>query len=170
VATDRGAAIVAGRSGAGKSTTAVTCMLAGFRFLSDDACIVELDADSGPIVHALYPRAKLETDSADRLGLERAASGEPLFIDTPNLTRHAPARVLLLAEVAERRATSFEAVTRAEALRTLVPASIRESGGLGGNGLQELARVVKDLPCYRLLLGSDPSGVAEAVAAAIELA
>jgi hypothetical protein len=146
----------------------VTCRLAGFRFLSDDACSVELDADAGPVVHALYPRAKLETDSADRLGLERTPGGEPLLVDTPDSARQAPARVLLLAEVTDGRATSVEPVTRTEALRTLVPASIRESGGLGGNGLQELARVVKELPCRRLLLGSDPSGVADVVAAAIE--
>jgi hypothetical protein len=170
VATDGGAAIVAGRSGAGKSTTAVTCALAGFRFLGDDVCIVELDADGGPVVHALYGRAKLEVDSAARLGLEPAPRGAPLIVDTPNSSPRAPARVLLVPEIVESHATTFEPMARTEVLRTLVPASIRESGGLGGRALQEMTRVVKELPCFRLLLGNDPSGVAEAVAAAIEAA
>jgi hypothetical protein len=170
VATDRGAALVTGSSGSGKSTTAVTCTLAGFRFLGDDVCIVELDADRGPVVHAIYGRAKLEVDSAARLGLEPAPGGAPLILDTPNSSRRAPARVLLVPEIVDRSATSFEPMARTEVLRRLVPASIRESGGLGGRALQEMTRVVKELPCFRLRLGSDPSGVADAVAAAIEAA
>ena len=170
VATDRGAALVAGASGAGKSTTAVTCMLAGFRFLCDDACIVELDAEGGPQVHALYGRAKLDAESAVRLGLEPAPNGEPLVLDPPNSVSDAPARVLLVPEIVGGRDTHLEPIARTEVLRTLVPGSILEGGGLGGRALQEMTRVVKALPCYRLRLGTEVAGVSEAVAAAIEQA
>ena len=45
------------------------CVLAGFAFLCDDACIVDLDATGDPMVHAVYGRSKLEPDAAHRLGL-----------------------------------------------------------------------------------------------------
>jgi hypothetical protein len=170
VATDRGAALVAGRSGAGKSTTAMTCVLAGFRFLCDDACIVELDAEGGPLVHALYGRAKLDVESAVRLGLEPAPDGQPLIVDPPKAVREAPARVLLVPEIVDGSGSRVEPIARTDVMRTLVPGSILEGGGLGGRALQEMTRVVKKLPCYRLLLGRDVALVSEAVAAAIDAA
>jgi hypothetical protein len=170
IATDHGAALVAGSSGAGKSTTAMTCVLAGFRFLCDDACIVELDVDGGPVVHAVYGRAKLDADAATRLGLEPACDGSPLVIEPECAVRKAPVRVLLVPQIVGGHVTRVESMSRRDVMRTLVPGSIREGGGLGGRALQEMTRVVKELPCYRLLLGTDPAGVSDAVAAAIEAA
>jgi len=168
VATDRGAALIAGGSGSGKSTTAMTCVLAGFAFLCDDACIVDLDAPGGPMVHAVYGRSKLEPDAAHRLGLSPGPDGGALITEPPGAVAHAAARVLLLPTVTGRPETRVEALPRTEVLRTLVPGSIREGGGLGGRALQEMTRVVRTLPSYRLLLGTDPAGVVEAVAAAID--
>ena len=78
--------------------------------------------------------------------------------------------MLLLPTVTGRTETVVEEIPRTEVLRTLVPGSIREGGGLGGNALQEMTRVVRTIPSYRLLLGTDPKGVTDAVAAAIEAA
>ena len=168
VATHRGAALIAGSSGSGKSTTAMTCVLAGFAFLCDDACIVDLDAPRGPTVHAVYGRSKLEPDAARRLGLAPGPDGGPLLTDPASAVLQAPARVLLLPQVTGRRETTIEELPRTEVLRTLVGGSIREGGGLGGRALQEMTRVVRTLPSYRLLLGTDVDGVAAAVAEAIE--
>jgi hypothetical protein len=168
VATDRGAALIAGRSGAGKSTTAMSCVGAGFDFLCDDACIVELDAADGPVVHAVYGRAKLDPESVARLGFEPAPDGGALIVDPPRAVREARARVVLMPEIVGGRATCVEPIPRTDVLRTLVHGSILEGGGLGGRALQEMTRVVKELPCYRLLLGTEVSGVSDAVAAAIE--
>ena len=168
VATDRGAALIAGSSGSGKSTTAMTCVLAGFSFLCDDACIVDLDAVGGPAVHAVYGRSKLEPDAANRLGLAAGPDGGPLLTEPDRTVREAPARVLLLPQVTGARETRIEELPRTEVIRTLVGGSIREGGGLGGRALQEMTRVVRTLPSYRLRLGTDVDGVSAAVAEAIE--
>ncbi len=170
VATDRGAALFPGASGSGKSTTAMTCALAGFAFLCDDACIVDLDAVGGPMVHAVYGRSKLEPDAAQRLGLAPDPAGGAVITEPPRTAASARARVLLLPTVTGQVETRIEALPRTEVMRTLVPGSIREGGGLGGRALQEMTRVVATLPSYRLLLGTDPAGVVDAVAAAIEAA
>ena len=170
VATDRGAALIAGGSGAGKSTTAMTCVLAGFAFVCDDACIVDLDAAGGPVVHAVYGRSKLEPEAARRLGLAPGPAGGPLISEPAGAVTRAAARVVLLPVVTGRPETRLEELPRTEVMRALVPGSIREGGGLGGRALQEMARVVRTLPSYRLLLGTDPTGVSDAVADAIDAA
>src|SRR5437764_8660463 len=56
---DRGALLLAGRGGSGKSTTAVACLLDGWwRYLADDYCVVRLGPEI-PTVHSLYCSAKL---------------------------------------------------------------------------------------------------------------
>ena len=170
IATDQGAALIAGSSGSGKSTTAMTCVLAGFSFLCDDACIVDLDTAGGPSVHAVYGRSKLEHDAALRLGLAADRDGGPLVTQPERTVQTAPARVLLLPQVTGERETRIEELPRTEVVRTLVGGSIREGGGLGGQALHEMTRVVQTLPSFRLLLGTDVDGVSEAVARAIEAA
>jgi hypothetical protein len=167
VATEDGAALIAGRSGSGKSTTAMTCVLAGFGFLCDDACIVDLDDVAGPLVHAVYGGSKLEPEAAHRLGLSPDAAGEPHLSEPTGAVGCARARVLLLPQITGRRETRLEELPRTEVLRQLVPGSIREGGGLGGRALQEMTRVVRTVPSRRILLGTDPAGVAAAVAQAI---
>ena len=170
VANDGGAALIAGSSGSGKSTTAMTCVLAGFDFICDDACIVDLDAGGGPVVHGVYGRSKLEPDAAHRLGLSSEPSGQPLITDPDRWVSQAPVRVLLIPEVTGGRKSDLVEIPRTEVLRILVPGSIREGGGLGGRALQEMTRVVRTIPSLRLLLGTDPDGVSAAVSRAIEVA
>src|SRR5437667_6307955 len=60
-----GAVVLAGGSGAGKSTTAMACLAAGLGFVGDDACLVRLDPH--PVVFSVYGFAKLEPDALARL-------------------------------------------------------------------------------------------------------
>ncbi|MBN2083948.1 MAG: hypothetical protein JW748_01900 [Anaerolineales bacterium] len=53
---DQGALLV-GKGGSGKSTSALVSMLKGWRYLSDDYCL--LAAEGTPCVHSLYNSAKL---------------------------------------------------------------------------------------------------------------
>jgi hypothetical protein len=53
VGTAAGAALLVGKSGSGKSTTALHCALAGFRYLSDDLCLVRTQ----PAPNAYCPSA-----------------------------------------------------------------------------------------------------------------
>ena len=73
VAENGRAVTLAGSSGAGKSTSALTCALAGMDLLGDDACVVDPRAPER--VYSIYGRAKLETDSAARARGHRGAAG-----------------------------------------------------------------------------------------------
>lgn len=69
VSFDGRAVVLVGPGGTGKSTTALACARAGADFLGDDLCLAEAgDEDSEPQVHCLFASAKLNPDSAERLG------------------------------------------------------------------------------------------------------
>src|SRR5438093_5862204 len=57
---DHGGVLLAGRSGSGKSTTALASLLNhGWRFVADDYCVVR-NGTNRPIVHSLYCSAKID--------------------------------------------------------------------------------------------------------------
>ena len=60
--------VVAGRSGAGKSTTAVELARRGHPILSDDKTVVQFDADGTPMVLSGYPTTRLWEDAVERMG------------------------------------------------------------------------------------------------------
>jgi len=64
VATAGGALLIGGRSGTGKSTTALACLDAGLGFLGDDMCVIE--PGDPPIVHSLFCSAKLDPPDTAR--------------------------------------------------------------------------------------------------------
>ncbi|HZR83429.1 MAG TPA: hypothetical protein VFD92_20210 [Candidatus Binatia bacterium] len=64
VATARGAVLVGGRSGTGKSTAALACLSAGIGFLGDDMCVIEPGVR--PVVHSLFCSAKLDAPDTGR--------------------------------------------------------------------------------------------------------
>ena len=66
VATEHGAVLLGGQSGAGKSTSTMACADRGLDVLGDDQVLVEL-GPHGPIAHPVYRLAKLTPDSIDLL-------------------------------------------------------------------------------------------------------
>jgi hypothetical protein len=62
------AIIFSGISGAGKSTLAAGFMKRGHMLLTDDICVITLDAEDKPIAHPGYPQMKLWSDSLESLG------------------------------------------------------------------------------------------------------
>lgn len=64
VGTEDGAVLIAGRGGIGKSTTALSCLGAGFNYLGDDYVVIR--ASDPPTVYSLYCTAKLNADHVVR--------------------------------------------------------------------------------------------------------
>ncbi len=71
---DAGAILIAGESGAGKSTLTAGMVQQGYRFLSDDTCLLTLEGGR-VMAHSGHPHIKLWRDSLDLLGL--SAHGLP---------------------------------------------------------------------------------------------
>lgn len=73
VATDRGAVVIAGGTGVGKSTLTMALHRRGYRVLADDICAVNLRDGSEPVVEPGFPRLKLWADTCERFGVDTNA-------------------------------------------------------------------------------------------------
>ena len=65
VGTPEAAVLIVGRSGSGKSTTALSCLNSGLLYLADDHCL--LDHGARPFVYSLYNSGRVEADHLRKL-------------------------------------------------------------------------------------------------------
>lgn len=169
VGTADGAVVLAGTSGAGKSTTALRCLAAGLDFLGDDACVISCAPD--PVVHSVYGFVKVN-EPVD-LPLPRALpwiTDGCVFDPADRLRLRAPLRAILLPRIVERTSSALVPMGPSEVLRILGPTSLTESGTATGNALRSIIDLVRCVPAHRLELGSDPAGIVDTVIEAIERA
>ncbi|NJN82953.1 MAG: hypothetical protein HC802_12190 [Caldilineaceae bacterium] len=173
VGTENGAALLAGKGGAGKSNSALACLRAGMFYLSDDFCAVQ--ADPPPKVYSLFGSAKLHVNDLERLPFLRSEVSNPhelpeykavFFLNKsfPNqVVAEMPLRVILLPRLSGRSQTTWEDASRGAAHRALAEVTLNYLPGAGRTTFQIIAQLVKRLPAYHLNLGSEIDGVASAV-------
>lgn len=158
--------LLAGPGGSGKSTSAITCACAGFSYLSED--IIGLQSSDGVFVgHSLYNSTFIEPDHLERFPLlgPHAITGKyplekkrlVLLSQIASLRFECACRIhaIVLPRVVHRRESHFRRASKGEALLTLAPSSLlvgERSYGL--EGFNKLAKLVEQVPCYWLELGS----------------
>lgn len=172
------AALIAGPSGSGKSSTALSCLAAGLDYLGDDHCL--LDLREGPTVHSVYAAAKLHTAQMERFpefapyvvnpmrteGEKAVAILMPAFSD--RLPRRAPIAAVLAPRVSGAATTTFERLPAGGGLAALAPSTLLQMAAADRGSLAAMAELVRRVPCYRVNLGTDKAEVAEAVRAFLE--
>jgi hypothetical protein len=167
VATSDGAVVFGGRSGAGKSTTAIRCLVGGLDYLGDDICCLSCDPAEGPFVHGVYSSAKTHRrDWATLPELERfveprhhAADKEHYFLArhfAGRLPLSRPVRAIVIPDHSTGR-LGFEPVAAAEAISPIAASTTALLTSAGGEILVGLGAIVRRTPCYRFHLGTDPT-------------
>lgn len=173
-----GAALIVGRGGRGKSSTALACLDSSLRYLADDYCLARPDGS----LHTLYCSAKAGNSSLKRMPyLETArspftdASWEKNLFFLNNgfadrLIRTIPARCVLVASVSGETNTWAEPIRPALALTALAPSTLfqlrfsRDTGAL----LSGMRSLVERLPCFTLHLGTDRAQIPKAIERTLE--
>jgi hypothetical protein len=165
IATPRGALLLGGRSGTGKSTAALACLDAGGGFLGDDMCIVE--PGSPPVVHSLYCSGKLDAADTGRFpGLAPAlveGSGPwweksvYLFDDhlAERVVRSAP---LLGVAIPRRDAGAPALLSPRQAFLAMAPNTVFQLPGAAQASSAGVKEVVSKVPVHAV-------GVGDAIAA-----
>jgi len=165
VGTAKGGVLLLGKGGSGKSTTALSCLNSRLSYVSDDYCLVE--TEPAPYVYNLYNTAKLSADgiqlvphlkqaisNVDRLQTEKA-----LFFlhrcHPKKIVAGFPVRALLMPRVTGGFDTMIKAASPAAALSALAPSTMNQLAGAGAATLQVMKRLVDQVPCYHLELGTD---------------
>lgn len=167
---ERGALLLAGPGGSGKSTCALQWLSQGGGYLSDDYCLVA--AGASVQVHSLFCSAKVVPEDRGKylhhglrfssfredLGEKPAAILHPAFAS--QLIATAPLRAIVLPRLTGR--SGLPELTRCEgglAWRALALPTFSQLAGGGRKSMEFLSRFVKRLPCYQLDLGGPPEAV-----------
>jgi hypothetical protein len=172
-------ALLVGHGGAGKSSTAMACLARGHAFLGDDYCAVSEDPE--PTVHSIFSSSKLlPADAAlltPPLGATRYAGGpgdekEILFFaerrPSALLPRALPLRAIFAPRLGDGAATNVRAIRPMNAVLPVLTSTAAQTPGVGGELLVALSRLARALPCFELRLGSNRTGVIEAIERTME--
>jgi hypothetical protein len=167
--------LFAGRGGAGKSTSALACLEAGFDYLGDDYIGLEASGDGSFQGHSIYSATWLMADHLLQFPLliphaiypERPDQEKTLVLLShvfpQQLSCRAPIGALVLPRITGNSSGHIRPASKAEALFALAPSSILLRPSSGAATLNKLARLAERVPSYWLELGSDLSGVPDRV-------
>lgn len=170
-----GGVLLAGKGGSGKSTTALSCLRSELLYASDDYCLVT--EEPTPYVYSLYNTAKLKghhdfqrfpdlrttISNADRVPEEKAV----VFLQThypDKIVSGFPIQAVLVPRVTEQTETRLQPTSPIHALKALAPSSLFQVPGAGQKKFHMLAKLVKQVPCYALELGSDVAAIPAVIA------
>jgi hypothetical protein len=170
------AVLLAGAGGAGKSTTALACAMAGMGYLGDDYCAIDPECRT---VHMVYRTAKALSSTLQMIprlrpwvvNMDRVAEEKGVILfDSPglDLVRSADLGAILLPRVSADGRTRVVPASRAEAMRALLPSTV--GGLMGGTDFtpKALLKLIQTLPSFTLDLGANLGSVTDAVAAIIQ--
>jgi hypothetical protein len=173
-----GGVLLVGRGGSGKSTTAISCLLDGMFYASDDY-VGLLGSSQEPAVASMYCTAKLDPPQATRfpeLEPTLRAFGPPGekvlgFVHEllPDLVVAGfPIRAVLCPRVGTGTTTAIQPLRPAAALSALAPSTLLGLPLPDPTAFAAMAGAVEHLPSFRLELGTDLSGVVAAVRDVLE--
>ena len=162
-----GAVLITGPGGLGKSTTAISSLLAGLHYISDDYLIVALEPE--PRLYSLYSTGKLNWDQMAQFP---ALAGRATSMNGPEdakavvhlypamksqIVRSLPLKAILTPTIGSQRETLLEAVAPAELRRAAAFTTMAQLPYAGRKTQDFIARLVDSRPGLRLKLGSDLS-------------
>jgi hypothetical protein len=173
------AALIAGQSGVGKTTTMLTSVSAGLDFLGDDTTLVQRTAGGAFEVVTLLSTLDV-TDAtaawfpelAPHLSAERSHTGKRQIILSEAYPQRMAAggqvAVILAPEITGRADTVLAPANRATLLSDLLFFSVDlYDAALARQHLEFLAQAVEQVPVYRLLLGADRQQIPQVIANAL---
>ena len=171
VATADGGILLTGKGGVGKSTTALQCLAAGFRFAGDD--YVAVTGGNEPEAHSLYCTAKINrtssvafADFAPRFGDDRSEKAVCyLYPDRSELlARSLPIRAILTPEIRGTPETIIERAPRRKLVEAASFTTIAQLPHAGQSAIRFVEDLLDSVPSFTIGLGSDRPQVAAAIA------
>jgi hypothetical protein len=168
-----GGVLLVGKGGSGKSTTALSCLDSDLMYISDDYCLIT--PDPVPTAFSLYSTGKKNADDLDRLPFLKSRLSNPERLDHekaiyflqeqfPEKLLHTfPLKATFIPRVSGKPETTLEAASPAEGLAALVPSTIMQLGGAGKTACDLMTRVLSQLPCYYLNVGTEMPHIAQTI-------
>lgn len=177
VGNDKGAVLIVGRSGSGKSTTALACLSAGLLYLGDDYTIIA--TRPFPVVYSLYATAKLDANQVKAFphllpkirNNGALASEKALMFLSPDynmqMITDLAVRAILMPNITGAHQTQLKKTSAAAALTALAPSTIFQLPRAGESNFKIVAQFVSKVPCYTLECGTNLAQIPEVVLSAL---
>lgn len=168
VGTDLGGALLVGKSGSGKSTTALNCLFSGMHHISDDYCLLDRSGED-TLACGLYNAAKFTPgvlklpDQYQSAQVGRIQEKTALFLSERyrnGYARRLPLKVVLVPTVTGQPLTTIHPASHHEVWRALLPSSMEQI--IGGPFLDDffgIMSLTKRIPAYHLQLGADHNAI-----------
>ena len=173
VGTPSGGILLAGKGGAGKSTTVLNCLNSELLYASDDYTLVT--GGPNPTVYSLYSSAKLRRESLsrvphaisaiinlDNLGHEKAI----IFLNRmwkKKLISQFPLRAFFLPHVTGNLDTTLSPATTKDAIHALLLSTVFQLPQTDPHSIQELIKIVRSVPSYHLNLGTQMEQIPQVI-------
>jgi hypothetical protein len=173
-----GGVLIAGPCGAGKSTTALSCLGSRLQYAGDDYTLARVEP--APYVYCLYNAAKLNPEGLDRFPRLAAsvANRDRLDREKAMLFLHEsqpsaliggfPVRAVVVPEVTGRRDTAVEPAPQSLAMLALARTTTMHLPAARARTVAKLIRLTKSAGCYKLLAGTDLAQIPEALTDLVE--
>lgn len=176
------AVLLAGSGGSGKSGSVLAGLLHGLTSLGDD--YVAITTTGGIQAHRAFGSLKQDPAGFARLGLAGRLTDRPegtaalnwqgkhLFtfddLGLPPQPDSLPVAALCLPHVAMAARTTFAPVSAREAFLALAPSGVTQIPSARAETFRLCAALSRDLPAYRVALGTDTAEIAAAFATFLE--
>ena len=173
VGTNKGGVLLAGESGSGKSTTALTCLDSELSYVSDDYCLVGMDPH--PYAHSVYCSAKIDreglqrvpdlasvVENKERLHEEKAL----LFLNRhwpKKISKGFPIRALLVPRITNGEKTRLIPASPRTGLMALAPSTMFQLRGASQGDLTFMATLTRRIPSFFLELGKDTNNIPDII-------
>jgi hypothetical protein len=173
-----GGVLIAGPCGAGKSTTALSCLGSRLQYAGDDYTLAQVEP--APYVHCLYNAAKLDPEGLERFPHLAAsvANRDRLDREKAMLFLHEswptvlidgfPLRAVVVPEVTGRPDTAVELAPQSLAVLALARTTTMHLPAARARTVAKLMRLAKSVGCYRLLAGTDLAQIPAALTGLVE--
>lgn len=154
-----------GNGGAGKSTSAITCLRAGMGYLGDDFIGLGSDAAGRFVGHGIYASCLLNVDHMRRFPDLRPLGHAPnhahedkfvLYLKDAfgsSLRRRVTIDAIVLPRLVDSEITTFRPAKKAAALMAIAPTSVMFLARPSVAAFERLTRLVEGTPGYWLELG-----------------
>jgi len=166
-----GGILIAGRSGAGKSTTTLSCLRGALAYAGDDYALAGLGGDT-PWFYSLFGTAKVESANLHRVEHLRGwISNEKFLADQKAMmyvNEHAPERILpaapiraiVLPRVIGSGPTDLHPATAKDVAEAIAPTVLMHMTGFERETMTRIAALGRRVPSFWLRLGENPAGTA----------
>jgi len=166
VGSSDGGVLITGKSGSGKSTASLACLLySEFGYVGDDYNLVSFNPL--PTAYSLYGTAKLEPDNLFRFPAlhQSITNGDALMSEKAliyinerypdKMLRAFPIKAVIVPRVAHQRDTRLLPGSAIASLTALAPTTLFHLPRARAASFEKMARLVKSVPHYVLETGTD---------------